>query len=260
MLQAFGFSVWVPVRRVYLTMTVNKTESFANLREWKTDADKVHSKNRLTFESLRVSYQAKKFQRLLKMARQVGESENIHARGKRNIIGSFLHAVAGVSTDEELAVEEAKIQSIREHIKHMAEIETSNMKTLGNLIESEKNVEQILGEIGRVSATALHNVQTLSKNAWRELMVSEASNCLMDMIATAHAEKANAREAVRVMAVAGVYGMRTINHLKLEEDREGNIVHHVYYDISERVLATVAFLNGSYLISSSRGAYLMGLG
>jgi hypothetical protein len=241
-------------------MTVNKTESYANLRDWKADADKVHSKTGHTFESLRVSYHAGKFQRLLRMATQVGVSENTHARGKRNIIGSFLHAVAGVSTDEELAVEEQKIQSLRQHIKNIAEIESENMKTLGNLLETEKSMEQVLGEVGKVASNSLRDIQTISKNSWRELMLTETTNCLIDMIATAHAGKASPREAVRVMAAAGEYGMGAINHLKIEEDREGNIVHHMYYDMGERVSATVAFLNGSYLISSSRGAYLMGFG
>jgi uncharacterized phage-associated protein len=54
------------------------------------------------------------------------------------------------------------------------------MKTLGNLIETEKTIEQVLGEVGRVSANVLHDIQTISKNSWRELMLTETTNCLIE--------------------------------------------------------------------------------
>lgn len=226
-----------------------------------SDSVKYAQRHNDSLEILHASYLKGQHDKGIRALRAASEQDSYRRKGatwrrKRNIFGSILHSVAGVVTEEQMAVEHSSIQELKKQVKQVMTKELSLYKAVADMRSKSESFEQMQKELGYVRYIVHNDAAYASRQGWRMQIVRLTLAEMIDMATIAHQGYATHTQAVRMIANAGGKGNGLVKHVSLKMT-DKRITHVMYYDVGETVYGSTIRRNQSTLVTTAEAKYIV---
>jgi hypothetical protein len=250
--------VWVPSRRVYIEHSVNVTEAGSIVADLLDDAVKFSKRHNGSIEVLFAKHMASKYDRALRqvVSASQGQAEQSIVRRKRNILGSILHSLTDVVTEDEMAVEHHQIVQLKAEVGSVLKKELSMYKAVSEMRAREDTFEAVQRDMADILHKTVNDAGYFSRKQWRLEMLHGVIDEMYAFTESAFSGKASVRRAAESISLAGGEGIGQVSHssLRIEKDI---IRHVVYYDIGETRIVSMEFRNDTTVATVGSSIYLL---
>ena len=147
---------WQATCRTYIHSTYNITEAMEFVTDLYRDAHTYVARHNHSLELVHASQISGRFARTVRTVREAALAEDNRSkkRLKRNILGTLLHDITGLATSEEIAVENTRINKLKDEVKVLANHEYSLYSVVEELQNRVKFTEtEIMNLLGHLRWT-----------------------------------------------------------------------------------------------------------
>jgi len=179
-----------------------------------------------------------------------------NSRSKRNIFGTFLHGVADVVTEEELAEQKQKVALMEQKLRLSLAHEISLTQTVKDLQHRYNSTYRYEMMIGVVSSNSQADAQYYSRRLWRTLEAERFLQEVRAVFVSIHEGTVNLEAMSFMMSEAGTPG--TSEALSIRTYFEDGLLH-----VATRVLlgkmveSRITRSNRTAFISTASNLYLV---